>query len=93
MERTLALESIPTCIYQSVIPVTLSNIVGTALLWYLDGRDLGTDVATGRERHAVKPAMVGIKEAERLPTGSGASSGDGSLQLGSYRRANMEHTM
>ncbi|KAK1068611.1 hypothetical protein LTR74_005482 [Friedmanniomyces endolithicus] len=85
-------------IYQSVIPVTLGNIVGAGLLaaiasWYLYGRDLGTNVATGQERHGVRSATVGIKEAERLPTGSGASSGDGSLQLGSYGRANMEHTV
>ncbi|KAK0286630.1 hypothetical protein LTR35_001991 [Friedmanniomyces endolithicus] len=61
--------------------------------WYLYGKDSGTDVAAGQEGHAVKPAMVEIEDTERLPTGSGANSGDGSLQLGSYGRANMEHTV
>ncbi|KAK0364657.1 hypothetical protein LTR91_008208 [Friedmanniomyces endolithicus] len=85
-------------IYQSVIPVTLGNIVGAGLLaaiafWYLYGRDVGSGLATGQDLPAVKPAMVGIKDAERLPPASGASYGDDSLQLGSYGRVNMEHTV
>ena len=69
-------------IYQSVIPVTLGNIIGGTLLsgiplWWLYGRNDKLDLETGQ---AVNVERTGDREdVERASGGEGHSSSDETL--------------
>lgn len=81
-------------IYQSIIPVTLGNIVGGVVFggmvfWYLYGRNDGLDTETGQPLNAERRNLDGINKMKADPTVGGGNPGNGSVYRGPYDRNNM----
>lgn len=82
-------------IYQSVIPVTLGNIIGGsffggALFWYLYGRNEGIDTNTGQPLNAQQQGQDTKKmEKDRRVAGGDPDRGHTNGFQGPYSRDNM----